>query len=230
MGGTSCQRCRSQQAASSALRVCNNHSAAIGNLVTGAASGVKMPQSSHYANANLRYRSWRSQRMSSISRRIRRMQDGAEMAFRAVAALRAMANGSLSPRLEPAARQRQAAAHRGAASRALPSPFALTREERSRISRTKSRAALAGGGAALIFVLNRSILAAQACSAAGMQRRNSGETNLSAEQTGAQAPAWLSRPDGDEGRPQGSSGAPRPRAQAAQCLSRRQVLSLLSNG
>jgi hypothetical protein len=34
------------------------------------------------------------------------------------------------------------------------------------------------------------------------------ETDLSAEQTGAQAPPRLSHPDGDQGRPQGFGGAP----------------------
>src|SRR5215469_3375264 len=47
------------------------------------------------------------------------------------------------------------------------------------------------------------------------------ETDLSAEQIGAQAPPRLSYPDGDQGRPQGFVGASRPRPQAAERLSRK---------
>jgi hypothetical protein len=51
-----------------------------------------------------------------------------------------------------------------------------------------------------------------------VQRRESRETNLSAEQIGAQAPARLSRPHGDQRRPQGSRGAARAWTQAPQCV------------
>jgi ribonuclease P protein component len=44
------------------------------------------------------------------------------------------------------------------------------------------------------------------------------ETDLSAEQTGAQAPPRLSCPHGHQGRPQGGGRAPRARTQASECL------------
>jgi len=44
------------------------------------------------------------------------------------------------------------------------------------------------------------------------------ETDLPAEQIGAQTPAWLPDPHGDQGRSQSAGGPPRPRAQAAQRL------------
>lgn len=44
------------------------------------------------------------------------------------------------------------------------------------------------------------------------------ETDLPAEQTGAQAPPRLSCPHGDQGRPQGGGRAPRAWTQAAQCV------------
>src|SRR5579871_1995974 len=44
------------------------------------------------------------------------------------------------------------------------------------------------------------------------------ETDLSAEQTGAQAPPRLSHPDGDQRRPQSARVTARARPQAAQCL------------
>ncbi len=47
---------------------------------------------------------------------------------------------------------------------------------------------------------------------------NSGETNLPAEQIGAQAPAWISRAHGDQGWPQGRRGAAGARPQAAECV------------
>jgi ribonuclease P protein component len=40
------------------------------------------------------------------------------------------------------------------------------------------------------------------------------EEDVSTEQARAQAPAWLPRQDGHEGRPQGHRGSPRPRPQA----------------
>src|SRR4051794_5949093 len=46
----------------------------------------------------------------------------------------------------------------------------------------------------------------------------SDEAHFSAEQPGPQAPARLSRPHGDAGRPQGAERAPRPRPQEAQRL------------
>jgi len=54
--------------------------------------------------------------------------------------------------------------------------------------------------------------------ALGAQRRKSRETNLSAEQIGAQAPARFSRAHGDQGRPKGSGGTAYARAQAPQCV------------
>jgi ribonuclease P protein component len=57
---------------------------------------------------------------------------------------------------------------------------------------------------------------------AGRGRTCSGEksreTNLPAEQIGAQAPAWVSRSHGDQGWPQGRRGAARAWAQAAECV------------
>jgi len=44
------------------------------------------------------------------------------------------------------------------------------------------------------------------------------ETDLPAQQIGAQAPTRFSRPNGDQRRSQGPFGAPRARAQASQCL------------
>ena len=44
------------------------------------------------------------------------------------------------------------------------------------------------------------------------------ETNLPAEQIGAQAPAWVSRAHGDQGWPQGRRGAAGARPQAAECV------------
>jgi hypothetical protein len=52
------------------------------------------------------------------------------------------------------------------------------------------------------------------------QRRTSRETDLSAEQTGAQAAPWFSQPHGEQGRPQGFSLASRTGAQEAKCLKR----------
>jgi hypothetical protein len=52
-----------------------------------------------------------------------------------------------------------------------------------------------------------------------VQRRRSRETNLPAEQIGAQAPARFSRPHGDQRRPQGRRGAADAWAQAPQCVS-----------
>jgi ribonuclease P protein component len=45
-----------------------------------------------------------------------------------------------------------------------------------------------------------------------------GETDLSTEQAGAQAPPRFPRPHGDKGRPQGRRSPPRAWTQAAQCL------------
>jgi len=44
------------------------------------------------------------------------------------------------------------------------------------------------------------------------------ETNLPAEQIGAQAPAWVSRAHGDQGWPQGRRGAAGARPQTAECV------------
>ena len=46
------------------------------------------------------------------------------------------------------------------------------------------------------------------------------ETDLPAEQIGAQAPSRLSRSYGDQGRPEGRRSAARTRAQATQCVTR----------
>lgn len=54
----------------------------------------------------------------------------------------------------------------------------------------------------------------------GAQRRRSRETDLSAQQIGAQAPPWFPCSDGDQGRPQSAVVAPSPGTQAAQCVSR----------
>jgi ribonuclease P protein component len=62
--------------------------------------------------------------------------------------------------------------------------------------------------------------AAKRTTKAGAQRRHSRETDLSAQQIGAQAPAWFSRPHGDQRRPQSAVGAARAGTQAAQCVSR----------
>ena len=50
------------------------------------------------------------------------------------------------------------------------------------------------------------------------QRRTSRETDLSTEQTGAQAAPRFSQPHGEQGRPQGFSLASRAGAQEAKCL------------
>jgi hypothetical protein len=50
------------------------------------------------------------------------------------------------------------------------------------------------------------------------ERRTTGETDLSTEQAGAQAPPRFPRPHGNERRPQGRRSPPRAWTQAAQCL------------
>jgi len=86
-----------------------------------------------------------------------------------------------------------------------PRPVTLTAPEGSRISRAKSRGGITPRPAD------------RGRTRSGDQSR---ETDLSAEQIGAQAPSWLSHPDGDERRPQGAFGAAGPRPQAAQCVIR----------
>ena len=49
------------------------------------------------------------------------------------------------------------------------------------------------------------------------------EAHVPAEQSGSQAPARLSRPDGDGGRPQSDRGAPQPRPQEAVRLTTTQI-------
>jgi hypothetical protein len=96
-----------------------------------------------------------------------------------------------------------------------PGNVALTSREGSRISRAKSPAR-----AEIVFDRE----AANACGSC-VQRRKSRETNLPAEQIGAQAPAWFSRAHGDQRRPQGGRGAAHARAQASQCVSGNACLS-----
>ena len=62
------------------------------------------------------------------------------------------------------------------------------------------------------------IHAAIACGEPGAVGDQSRETDLPAEQIGAQTPSRLSRPDGDQGRPQGAGGPAGARPQAAQCV------------
>jgi len=50
------------------------------------------------------------------------------------------------------------------------------------------------------------------------ERRTSREADLSTEQARAQAPAWISRPHGHKGGPQGAQRAPRAWSQAAERL------------
>jgi ribonuclease P protein component len=57
--------------------------------------------------------------------------------------------------------------------------------------------------------------------AARTSGEESGEADLSAEQTGAQAPPRFSQPHGDQGRAQGAQRPAGPRSQAAERLSRR---------
>ena len=52
------------------------------------------------------------------------------------------------------------------------------------------------------------------------QRSMTREADLSTQQTGAQAPSWLSRPPGDHRRPQGSGRTPCPGSEAPERLSR----------
>ena len=90
----------------------------------------------------------------------------------------------------------------------------LTRGGASRISRANRAARTGGpdrraGASALIFLLNLRA-----------QRRSTRETDLSAEQTGAQAPPRLSQPDGHQWRSKGNRGATRPWPQAAERLNR----------
>ena len=60
--------------------------------------------------------------------------------------------------------------------------------------------------------------AASTCGEPGAVGDQSRETDLPAEQIGAQAPSRLSRPDGDQRRPQGAGGPAGARPQAAQCV------------
>jgi hypothetical protein len=89
--------------------------------------------------------------------------------------------------------------------------IALTAGERFRISRANRAPAR---------LARQAHRGAQKLRAApiGVQRRHSRETDVSAEQIGAQAPARFPRAHVDQGRPQGSCGAARAWTQAAQCL------------
>jgi hypothetical protein len=89
----------------------------------------------------------------------------------------------------------------------------LTSREGSRISR-------ANRAPALIFAADILCPADKLQTEAGLARsgEKSRETNLPAEQIGAQAPARFSRAHGDDWRPQGGRGAAHARAQASQCV------------
>jgi ribonuclease P protein component len=80
--------------------------------------------------------------------------------------------------------------------------IALTAQEGSRISRANCAPARPEWAQIALF--------------RARQRRQLRETDLSAEQIGAQAPSRLSRPHGDQERAQGCSGAAYARTQAAQ--------------
>ena len=93
------------------------------------------------------------------------------------------------------------------------SAVTLTSREASRISRANRAAKPAGHGACLTPII--SLLALRA------QRRRCRETDLSAEQIGAQAPPRLSHPHGDQRRAPGVVGAPRAGAQEAERVTER---------
>ncbi len=92
---------------------------------------------------------------------------------------------------------------------------ALTSHEGSRISHA-NRAARAAWKRAPGGVLARSDRQVGQGRACGGEK--SRETNLPAEQIGAQAPAWVSRAHGDQGWPQSRRGAAGARPQAAECV------------